>query len=146
MSQQHPGQDAQPGGDDGAVEQAGDVAFRSAPPDQQDQRAAQDWVGPEIEGIGEGGVRRDILHIEIPAAQGIAEHPRQLAGRHQQPGEPAGRPVQPHTDQDGEHARGAQCQVGDVAPHARRHGVVGGDGQQTDTEIDPPENGVVGPG
>ena len=97
--QEHPGQQADPGGDDGGVNQAGHVAAGGPLADQQQQPGGQHRVEAQVEAVGDRR-ERDLQpeHPLVVEAVGVADAEQQLAARDEVPGHRPGRP--PHADPD----------------------------------------------
>jgi hypothetical protein len=90
---QDPGDEAEPGGDDGGVQQRRPVPRGGTAPQEQRQRTRQHRVARQVQGVGQRREGLDVQDQVVDGEQHVAEHEQPLPGGQQPPGAAGGRPV-----------------------------------------------------
>jgi hypothetical protein len=135
--QEHPGQQADPGGDDGGVDQADHVAAGGQLADQQQQPGGQQDVAGQVEGVGHRRVGRlDLQHPLVGVVDGVADGEGELAGGQQVPGQRFGRPVEAGPDDHGDHHAETEGAVHDRPQERVGQPEIGDAEQELDGEED----------
>jgi hypothetical protein len=86
LHEEHPRQQAEPGGDDGGVDQAGPVPARGAGADEQHQTDRQRHIPGEVEAVGARGKRVGVPDPLVEVEQQVTGHEQQLSRRQPPPG------------------------------------------------------------
>jgi hypothetical protein len=146
LHQERPRQQAEPGGDDGRVDEPGPVATRDPPADQDQQSHRQDGVAAHIERIGdrrEGALMENLVDDGV---QHVADDEQELTDREAPPDQRAGRPVAAHPDQDHGDRRQADQVVGKAAPQPLKGQQEVQDHRDHATgQVQPPDSSAHGP-